>query len=93
MDRIRDLLKICLGQSLGSLCEEDRVAASWPLACGKALADRGTIVGYERGVVRVQVEDRVWLRQLMSIQGHLASEMTRIAGVYVSEIHFEMKRY
>jgi hypothetical protein len=29
----------------------------------------------------------------MSIQGHLASEMTRIAGVYVSEIHFEMKRY
>jgi hypothetical protein len=92
MDRIRDLLKVCLGQSLGSLREEDRVAASWPLACGKALADRGTIVGYERGVVRVQVEDRAWLQQLTNIRGHLASEMTRIAGVTVSEIHFQMKR-
>lgn len=92
MDRIRDLLKVSLGQSLGSLREEDRVAASWPLACGKALAERGTIIGYECGIVRVQVEDRVWLRQLMSMRGHLAGEMTRIAGVDVDEIHFEMKR-
>lgn len=92
MDRIRDLLKVSLGQSLSSLREEDKVAASWPLACGKALAERGTIVGYERGIVRVQVEDRMWLRQLMSMREHIVGEMTRIAGVDVSDIHFEMKR-
>jgi hypothetical protein len=29
------------------------------------------------------------LRQLMSMRGQLAGEMARIAGVKVSEIHFE----
>jgi hypothetical protein len=49
-------------------------------------------VGYSDGVVRVAVEDGAWLRQLMSMRGQLAGEMARIAGVRVSEIHFERKR-
>ena len=74
------------------LREEDRLAAAWPVACGKALAERGVIVGYTDGVVRVQVEDSAWLQQLMSMRRQLAREMSRIAGVRVSEIHFEKKR-
>lgn len=92
LEGMRDLLKGSLGRSLGALREEDRLAAAWPVACGKALAERGTIVGYEDGVVRVQVEDGAWLQQLMSMRGQLAGEMARIAGVRVSEIHFERKR-
>ncbi len=60
--------------------------------CGKTMAERGTVVGYDDGVLRVQVENRAWLIQLMSMRGQLAGEMARIAGVRVSEIHFEMKR-
>jgi hypothetical protein len=89
---MRELLKGSLGRSLGGLRDEDRLAAAWPVACGKALAERGTIVGYTDGVVRVQVEDGAWLQQLISMRGQLAGEMARIAGVRVSEIHFEKKR-
>jgi predicted nucleic acid-binding Zn ribbon protein len=89
---MRDLLKGFLGQTLEGLREEDRLAAAWPVACGKALAERGVIVGYTDGVVRVQVEDGAWLQQLMSMRRQLAREMSRIAGVRVSEIHFEKKR-
>jgi hypothetical protein len=89
---MRDLLKATLGESLGALPAEDKLAAAWPVACGKAMAGRGTVMGYAEGVVRVQVEDGAWLRQLTSMRWQLAREMARIAGVPVSEIHFEMKR-
>jgi Dna[CI] antecedent, DciA len=91
MEGIRDLLKGSLGQTLNSVRDEDRLAAAWPVACGKTMAERGTVVGYEAGVLRVRVENRAWLHQLMSMRGQLAGEMARIAGVMVSEIHFEMK--
>jgi predicted nucleic acid-binding Zn ribbon protein len=91
MEEIRDLLKKSLGQSLNSLRDEDRLAAAWTVVCGKTMAERGTVVGYNDGVLRVQVENRAWLHQLMSMRGQLAGEMARIAGVMVSEIHFEMK--
>ena len=92
MEGMRDLLKGTLGRSLAGLSEEDRLAAAWPVACGKAMAEHGTVVGYAEGVVRVEVSDAAWLRQLMSMRGQLAREMARIAAVKVTEIHFESKR-
>jgi len=92
LEGMRDLLKGSLGRSLGGLRDEDRLAAAWPVASGRGMAGRGTVVGYADGVLRVEVEDGAWLRQLMSMRGQLAGEMARIAGVKVSEIHFERKR-
>ena len=74
------------------MSEEDRLAAAWPVACGKAMAERGAVLGYADGVVRVEVADGAWLRQMMSMRGQLTGELARIAGVRVSEIHFEVKR-
>jgi predicted nucleic acid-binding Zn ribbon protein len=92
MEGMRDLLKGSLGRSLEALREEDRLAAAWPVACGKALAGHGKVKEYRDGLVWVEVEDGTWLRQLSSMRGQLATEMARIAGVKVSEIHFELKR-
>ena len=92
MEGIRDLLKQSLGQTLDSLRDEDKLAAAWPVVCGRTMAERGTVMGYEHGVLRVRVENRAWLQQLMSMREQLAREMTRISGIRVSEIHFEMKR-
>ena len=89
LEGMRDLLKGSLARSLDALSDQDRLAAAWPVACGKTMAGRGTVVGYSDGIVRVQVEDGAWLRQLTSLREQLAREMTRIAGVTVSEIHFE----
>jgi predicted nucleic acid-binding Zn ribbon protein len=91
LEGMRDLLKGSLGRSLGALSDEDRLAAAWPVVCGKAMAGRGTVVGYADGVVRVQVDDGIWLRQLISMRRQLAGEMARIAGVRVGEIHFEKR--
>jgi predicted nucleic acid-binding Zn ribbon protein len=88
---MREMLKGSLGRSLQALQEEDRLAAAWPVACGRAMAERGQVAAFENGVVRVEVEDGAWLRQLLSMRRQLAAELSRISGVTVTEIHFDKK--
>lgn len=92
MEGMRDLLRGTLGRSLQAMRPEDRLAAAWPVACGKAMAERGTVVGYADGEVSIEVQEGAWLQQMMSMQGQLAGQMGRIAGVKVSRIHFKVKR-
>jgi Dna[CI] antecedent, DciA len=92
MEGIRGLLKKSLGQSLNSLRDEDKLAAAWPVACGKTMAGRAVVMSYDEGILRVQVENKAWLQQFTGMRKHLAEELAKISGVLVSEIHFEMKR-
>ena len=92
MESMRDLLKRSLGRSLGGLSEADRVNAAWPVACGKALAERAEIVAFAAGVVHVAVAEGVWMEQMLSMRAVLASDLARIAGVAVREIHFRERK-
>lgn len=92
LDKMRDLLKTSLGRSLQALPAEDRLAVAWPVVCGRAMAEHGTVVGYADGIARVQVADGPWRRQFLAMQNQLAAEMTRVAGVTVTAIHWEIKR-
>jgi Dna[CI] antecedent, DciA len=91
MEGMRELLGSSLGRTLEAMADEDRLAAAWPVACGKALSERGRVVGYADGVVVIEVKDSAWLQQMMSMRGQLTGEMARIARVKVREIHFEVK--
>jgi predicted nucleic acid-binding Zn ribbon protein len=92
MDSMRDMLRKTLGRSLEALPELDRLEAAWPVACGRVLAGRGQIAGFEDGVVQVLVEDGPWLDQLRSMRGVLEAELARISGVRIAAIHFEVKK-
>jgi hypothetical protein len=93
MEAMRELLRGSLGRSLSAMRDEDRLAAAWTVACGRAMAERGAVIGYERGVVRVEVADAIWMRQMISMRGTLEREMARIAGLPVSGIEFALKRH
>ena len=88
---MRSLMRGSLKRALSAMRDEDRLSAAWLVACGRMLAERGTVVGYEDGVVRIEVVDATWLRQMLAIRGQFRGEMARIAGVEVREIHFEVK--
>ena len=92
MEGMRDVLRQELRNSMRAVPEQDRLAAAWVVACGKVLAEHGVVSGYADEVVHVAVSDKAWLRQMMTMRGQLAAELSRIAGVKVREIHFEMKR-
>jgi hypothetical protein len=92
MEAMRDILRGNLARSLRGVGDEDRLAAAWSVACGRAMAERGTVVGYDAGVLRVQVADSVWMHQMVSLRSVLAREMAAIAGLPVATIHFELKK-
>lgn len=89
---MRDLLRGTLARSLAGTGEEDRLAAAWTVACGRSMAERGVITGYADGVLRIEVGDPVWLRQMQALRGTLEREVARISGVKVQSIDFVMKR-
>jgi predicted nucleic acid-binding Zn ribbon protein len=93
MEGMRQLLRGSLKRSLSAMRAEDRLAAAWPVAAGRAMAERGAVVGFDDGVVRVEVADAAWLQQMRSMSEQLRGEMARISGVAVSGIHFQLKNH
>jgi hypothetical protein len=92
MEAMRELLRGSLKSSLGGIREQDRLAAAWTVACGHAMAEHGAVVGYEAGVLRVEVAGAEWMRQMISLGGVLERELARISGLPVTAIHFELKK-
>jgi hypothetical protein len=92
MENMRDLLRKSLGRSLASFTDLDRLDAAWPVACGKAMADRGHIATFENGLITVHVQDQAWLSQMLSMRSVLQNDLARIAAVKVTGIHFELKK-
>ena len=92
MEAMRDVLRGTLGRSLRGIGEEDRLAAAWTVACGCAMADHGRVTGYEADVVRIEVADAVWLRQMISLGGVLERELAKISGLRVARIEFELEK-
>ena len=91
MQGMRDLLRSSLGRSLGGMNAEDRLAAAWPVACGSAMAAHGAVTEFAEGILRIEVGDTAWLAQMNSMRAMLASDLSRISGVRVSAIHFDLK--
>ncbi len=92
MQNMRDMLRGSLGRSLSAMSDEDRLAAAWPVACGRAMAERGQIAGIVEGIVQVEVADEPWLRQMLAVRGVLERDLARISGVRLSGIHFYRKQ-
>ena len=88
MERMRDVLRHGLAASLRAVPLEDRLAAAWPVACGSAIAAHTTLAGLEGNVLRVRVTDSAWLRQLQTMRAGLSHDLSRIAGVPVTDILF-----
>jgi len=65
---------------------------AWVAACGPALAGRGTVVGYEDGLVKIEVREGAWMEEMRGMRSHLESELARISGVKVVKLHFIVKR-
>ncbi|WP_263382419.1 DUF721 domain-containing protein [Granulicella arctica] len=92
MEGMRELLRGNLRRSLQAMSELDRLAAAWPVVCGTVMASHGEVIGYREEIVSIDVSDADWIRQMLSMQGQIAGELGRIAGVRVSGIHFERRQ-
>ncbi len=90
MQGMRELLRSSLGKSLSALTPADKLAAAWPVACGRSMAEHGMVMEYADGRVTIEVSDSTWMQQMLAMRGQLTAELRRIASVELREIHFQM---
>ena len=91
MEGMRTLLRGSLKKSLEAVGDEDRLAAAWTIICGRVLSERGSVAGYQEGVVQVEVVDATWLQQMRGMRAQLVRELEEIANVPVREIRFALR--
>lgn len=93
MQSFRDVVRSGLQRGFAAFQGQDKLQMAWTIACGKTLAQRGTVVGYdEPGILQIEVPDRVWLKEMEEMRDYLKAELTRTTGVPITELHFIVKR-
>ena len=61
---------------------------AWPLVCGSAVAERTRALQFADAVLRVQVPDAGWKRELQSLAPRYVAVLNRYAGQKVERIEF-----
>jgi hypothetical protein len=65
---------------------------AWPVACGSAVADRTCAVAFANGILRVEVADAGWQRELTTLAARYVAAINRYSATTVQRIEFVVKR-
>lgn len=61
---------------------------AWPLACGSRVAERTRALEFAEGMLRVEVPDAGWRRELIALAPQYVAAMNRYAAQTVRRIEF-----
>src|ERR1700739_3925774 len=61
---------------------------AWPVACGSAVAARTQALDFVDGILRVEVPDSGWRRELQSLAPRYLATLNRYLGNSVRRIEF-----
>ena len=61
---------------------------AWPVACGSAVAARTHAVEFAEGILRVEVPDAGWRRELQALAPRYVSALNRYLKGAVTEVEF-----
>ncbi len=64
---------------------------AWPVACGSAVADRTRALSFARGILRVEVADAGWRRELSSLAPRYLAVINKYSVSKVTRIEFVPK--
>ena len=71
---------------------DDAPLLAWPLACGSKVAEKTSAIGYEDGVLTVEVPDATWQGQLQSFDRQYLAALRQISAQPVNAIKFVVKK-
>lgn len=81
------LEKIVLG-SLRRMPPSEVPLLAWPLVCGSAVAERTRALDFAGAVLRVEVPDAGWKREMQSLAPRYVATLNRYSGQKVERIEF-----
>lgn len=74
-----------------SICTEELAARAWPLAVGRKVAAHSRAVRMVRTRLVVEVEDRIWQRQLFTLTPQILANLEKTLGRgVVEDIEFKV---
>jgi predicted nucleic acid-binding Zn ribbon protein len=85
------LEKIVLG-SLRRVAPAEAPLLAWPLVCGSAVAERTRAVEFIDKVLRIEVPDAGWRRELQSLAPRYLATLNRYTGQKVERIEFVIRQ-
>jgi hypothetical protein len=85
------LEKIIVG-SLRRAPQAEAPLLAWPLVCGSAVAERTQAVAFADAVLRVEVPDAGWKREMQSLAPQYLATLNRYAGQKVERIEFVIRQ-
>ena len=88
MERAGTGLRKIVVDALSKAPAEDAAVLAWPLVCGTAVADKTKAIELSAGVLRVEVPDAGWRKQLHGFLPHYLEALNRITNGKVERIEF-----
>jgi len=85
------LEKIVAG-SLRRVPQGEAPLLAWPLVCGSKVADRTRALDFVGAVLRVEVPDAGWKREMQSLAPRYLATLNRYAGQKVERIEFVIRQ-
>ena len=65
---------------------------AWPLVCGSKVAERTRALDFINGVLRVEVPDAGWKREMLNLIPRYLPPIKRYSGQNIQRIEFVIRR-
>ena len=92
MHRAAEGLEKIVADSLHRAPAAESPLLAWPVACGSAVAGRTRAVSFADGILRVEVADAGWQRELAQLAPRYVAAINRYSSITVQRIEFVVKR-
>lgn len=91
MNRASAGLETIIVKALHRAPANESALLAWPVACGSAVADRTRALSFADGILRVEVADSAWRRELANLAPRYLALINKYSAVSVKRIEFVVK--
>ena len=91
MNRVSAGLETILAKALHRAPASESALLAWPIACGSAVADRTRALSFSGGILRVEVADAGWQRELASLAPRYLALINKYSATAVKRIEFVVR--
>lgn len=91
MERAASRLESVVSKALHRVPESESALLAWPVVCGSSVAERTRALTFMDGVLRVEVPDTGWRRELSVLAPRYLAAINKYSAAKVVRIEFVVK--
>lgn len=91
MIRASEGLETIIARSLHRAPPGESPLLAWPVACGSAVSDRTRALSFSGGILRVEVADAGWRRELAHLAPRYLALVNKCSATPVERIEFVVR--